>query len=61
MARQKSGKHSSGAAAAPAESDTPVERLMRSVQYFFPGEQSADRRSVYRENPSDAEDFYRER
>ncbi|MFE6691801.1 nitrate reductase subunit alpha [Streptomyces sp. NPDC057743] len=34
---------------------------MRSAQYFFPGEQSPDRRALYREGGRAAEEFYRER
>jgi hypothetical protein len=32
-------------------------RLMRAAQYFFPGEQSPDRRSPYREGGRAAEEF----
>ncbi len=38
-----------------------AERLMRSAQFFFPGEQSPDRRALYREGGRGAEEFYRER
>jgi nitrate reductase alpha subunit len=41
--------------------DSPVERLMRSAQFFFPGEQSADRHRLDRWDPRAAEEFYRER
>jgi nitrate reductase alpha subunit len=34
---------------------------MRSVQYFFPGVQSDDRRSLYRKGGRQADEFYRER
>nr|WP_239153898.1 nitrate reductase subunit alpha [Amycolatopsis sp. FDAARGOS 1241] len=34
---------------------------MRSAQWFFPGEQSADRRMLYRDGGRGAEEFYRER
>ncbi|WP_199791233.1 MULTISPECIES: nitrate reductase subunit alpha [unclassified Streptomyces] len=34
---------------------------MRAAQYFFPGEQSPDRRVLYREGGRAAEEFYRER
>ncbi|MFF8596927.1 nitrate reductase subunit alpha [Streptomyces sp. NPDC015220] len=34
---------------------------MRSAQYFFPGEQSPDRRILYRDGGRAAEEFYRER
>lgn len=38
-----------------------LDRLMRAAQYFFPGEQSPDRRVLYREGGRAAEEFYRER
>ncbi len=41
--------------------DDPVERLMRAAQYFFPGEQSPDRRVLYRRGGRGADEFYRER
>ncbi|HET6634241.1 MAG TPA: nitrate reductase subunit alpha [Streptomyces sp.] len=34
---------------------------MRAAQYFFPGEQSTDRRVLYRKGGRGADDFYRER
>jgi nitrate reductase alpha subunit len=44
-----------------ASAESAADRLMRSVQYFFPGTQSPDRRSLHRSDPRAAEDFYRER
>ncbi|PKV99889.1 respiratory nitrate reductase alpha subunit apoprotein [Amycolatopsis echigonensis] len=38
-----------------------VDALMRAAQWFFPGEQSADRRVLYREGGRGADEFYRER
>nr|BFD81003.1 nitrate reductase subunit alpha [Streptomyces sp. Xyl84] len=38
-----------------------LDRLMRSAQYFFPGEQSPDRRVLYRDGGRAADEFYRER
>ncbi|MGH3436183.1 MAG: nitrate reductase subunit alpha, partial [Sciscionella sp.] len=38
-----------------------ADRLMRTAQSFFPGEQSADRRMLHREGGRSAEEFYRER
>ncbi|MER6984241.1 hypothetical protein ABT317_46655 [Streptomyces carpinensis] len=35
-----------------------LERLMRSAQHFFPGEQSPDRRTLYRDGDRAAEEFY---
>ncbi|GEL17627.1 hypothetical protein PA7_14640 [Pseudonocardia asaccharolytica DSM 44247 = NBRC 16224] len=49
-------------AAQPQNSQaSPADRLMRSAQFFFPGTQSPDRRSLYRADGREAEDFYRER
>lgn len=38
-----------------------VDRLMRSAQFFFPGEQSQDRRVLVRQGGREAEQFYRDR
>ncbi|EWM19182.1 nitrate reductase subunit alpha [Kutzneria sp. 744] len=38
-----------------------AETLLRSAQFFFPGQQSADRRVLYREGGRGAEEFSRER
>ncbi|TVT42084.1 nitrate reductase subunit alpha, partial [Amycolatopsis rhizosphaerae] len=38
-----------------------VDALLRAAQWFFPGEQSADRRVLYREGGRGAEEFSRER
>ncbi|HEX6501484.1 MAG TPA: nitrate reductase subunit alpha [Micromonosporaceae bacterium] len=38
-----------------------MDRLMRSAQYFFPGDQSPDGRVLYRQGGRGAEEFYRER
>ncbi|HKN96900.1 MAG TPA: molybdopterin-dependent oxidoreductase, partial [Pseudonocardiaceae bacterium] len=38
-----------------------VDALLRTAQWFFPGTQSADRRTLYREGGRGADDFYRER
>jgi len=40
---------------------SPTDKLMRSAQFFFPGVQSDDRRSLYRTGGRRAEEFYRER
>ncbi|HEU5045689.1 MAG TPA: hypothetical protein VFT75_16315, partial [Nocardioidaceae bacterium] len=45
----------------PPNGQSPADRLMRSVQYFFPGVQSDDRRSLYRKGGRQADEFYRER
>ncbi|WP_225732013.1 MULTISPECIES: nitrate reductase subunit alpha [unclassified Nocardia] len=47
----------------PGKSDAmdAADRLLRSVQFFFPGEQSDDRRVLYRDGGRAAEEFYRER
>ena len=38
-----------------------ADRLMRSAQFFFPGEQSTDRRSLHHDGGREAEEFWRER
>ena len=51
----------SGSAGPDGVADSAVERLIRSAQFFFPGEQSADRHRLDRRDPRAAEEFYRER
>ncbi|HEV2452204.1 MAG TPA: nitrate reductase subunit alpha [Streptosporangiaceae bacterium] len=46
---------------AAVEEGSPADRLMRSAQFFFPGEQSADRHRLERWDSRAAEEFYRER
>lgn len=62
--RQANGTAPERAVSAERGAGTPesaADRLMRSAQFFFPGEQSPDRRSLYRKGGRRADEFYRER
>ncbi|HVV22601.1 MAG TPA: nitrate reductase subunit alpha [Pseudonocardiaceae bacterium] len=47
--------------ASPTSTQDAVDALMRTAQWFFPGQQSADGRVLYREGGRGADEFYRER
>jgi anaerobic selenocysteine-containing dehydrogenase len=50
-----------GVRSAAAQEATPADRLIRTAQFFFPGEQSGDRHRLDRWDVRASEEFYRER